>query len=65
MPSWKDEYHSSLKDVELSNPVNMELVQTCSSQTHPHQNPSLRCDLRSQAHSLRLTDGRSDISPRG
>jgi len=30
MPNWRDEYAGSLKDVELSNPVNMELVQTCS-----------------------------------
>ncbi|KAI8666575.1 hypothetical protein NCS57_00882900 [Fusarium keratoplasticum] len=30
MPSWRDQYLSSLKDAELSNPVNMELVQTCS-----------------------------------
>ncbi|POR34709.1 Autophagy protein 16 [Tolypocladium paradoxum] len=30
MPSWRDEYMSSLKDVELKNPVNMELVQACS-----------------------------------
>lgn len=29
MPNWRDEYAGSLKDVELSNPVNMELVQTC------------------------------------
>lgn len=29
MPNWRDEYLSSLKDAELSNPVNMELVQTC------------------------------------
>ncbi|KFH40227.1 Autophagy protein-like protein [Hapsidospora chrysogenum ATCC 11550] len=30
MPNWRQEYLSSFKDVELSNPVNMELVQTCS-----------------------------------
>ncbi|KAM5353848.1 hypothetical protein ACJ41O_000498 [Fusarium nematophilum] len=30
MPNWRDQYLSSLKDAELSNPVNMELVQTCS-----------------------------------
>ncbi|KAH7262596.1 autophagy-related protein 16 [Fusarium tricinctum] len=30
MPSWRDEYLSSIKDVELNNPVNMELVQSCS-----------------------------------
>ncbi|KAF4980470.1 hypothetical protein FZEAL_3515 [Fusarium zealandicum] len=30
MPSWRDQYLSSIKDAELSNPVNMELVQTCS-----------------------------------
>lgn len=29
MPSWRDQYLSSLNDAELSNPVNMELVQTC------------------------------------
>lgn len=29
MPNWKDEYAISLKDVDLKNPVNMELVQTC------------------------------------
>ncbi|KAH6969043.1 autophagy-related protein 16 [Fusarium avenaceum] len=30
MPNWRDEYLSSIKDVELNNPVNMELVQSCS-----------------------------------
>ncbi|OAA38355.1 Autophagy-related protein 16 [Metarhizium rileyi] len=30
MPNWKDEYLSSLRDAELQNPVNMELIQTCS-----------------------------------
>ncbi|KID87414.1 Autophagy-related protein 16 [Metarhizium guizhouense ARSEF 977] len=30
MPNWRDEYLSSLKDAKLQNPVNMELVQTCS-----------------------------------
>ncbi|KAM4062166.1 autophagy protein 16 (ATG16) domain-containing protein [Hirsutella rhossiliensis] len=30
MPDWRDEYLASLKDVELNNPVNMELVQACS-----------------------------------
>ncbi|KAJ3524396.1 hypothetical protein NM208_g12070 [Fusarium decemcellulare] len=30
MPNWRDQYLSSIKDAELSNPVNMELVQTCS-----------------------------------
>ncbi|KAF7545716.1 hypothetical protein G7Z17_g8956 [Cylindrodendrum hubeiense] len=30
MPNWRDQYLSSLKDAELSNPVNMDLVQTCS-----------------------------------
>ncbi|QPG95607.1 atg16-like protein [Epichloe festucae Fl1] len=30
MPSWREEYLASLKDAELQNPVNMELVQTCS-----------------------------------
>ncbi|KAI9148011.1 Autophagy 16 [Paramyrothecium foliicola] len=30
MPNWKDEYLSSLKNAELSNPVNMDLVQICS-----------------------------------
>ncbi|KND89061.1 Autophagy protein 16 [Tolypocladium ophioglossoides CBS 100239] len=30
MPNWREEYVSSLKDVELKNPVNMELVQACS-----------------------------------
>ncbi|QGI82215.1 hypothetical protein CEK25_008944 [Fusarium fujikuroi] len=30
MPNWRDQYLSSIKDVELSNPVNMELVQACS-----------------------------------
>lgn len=29
MPDWRSEYLSSFKDVELSNPVNMELAQTC------------------------------------
>lgn len=29
MPNWRDEYLSSIKDVELNNPVNMELVQSC------------------------------------
>lgn len=29
MPSWRDEYLGSLRDSELRNPVNMELVQTC------------------------------------
>jgi len=27
---WREEYAASLKDVELNNPVNMDLVQTCS-----------------------------------
>ncbi|KAM0352446.1 hypothetical protein ACHAPU_002113 [Fusarium lateritium] len=30
MPNWRDEYLSSIKDAELNNPVNMELVQSCS-----------------------------------
>ncbi|KAH7140662.1 autophagy-related protein 16 [Dactylonectria macrodidyma] len=30
MPNWRDQYLSSLKDAELSHPVNMDLVQTCS-----------------------------------
>ncbi|KAM0561563.1 hypothetical protein ACHAPJ_003447 [Fusarium lateritium] len=30
MPNWRDQYLSSIKDAELNNPVNMELVQTCS-----------------------------------
>ncbi|GAO18281.1 uncharacterized protein UV8b_06247 [Ustilaginoidea virens] len=30
MPDWRDEYLTSLNDVELHNPVNMELMQTCS-----------------------------------
>ncbi|CAG9993469.1 unnamed protein product [Clonostachys byssicola] len=30
MSKWKEEYAISLQDVELNNPVNMELVQTCS-----------------------------------
>ncbi|KPM34716.1 hypothetical protein AK830_g11857 [Neonectria ditissima] len=30
MPNWREQYLSSLKDAELSNPVNMDLVQTCS-----------------------------------
>ncbi|KAF4506340.1 hypothetical protein G6O67_006436 [Ophiocordyceps sinensis] len=30
MPDWRDEYLSSIKDAELNNPVNMELVQACS-----------------------------------
>ncbi len=29
MPNWKDEYLSSLRESEMNNPVNMELVQTC------------------------------------
>ena len=29
MANWREEYLSSLKDKELSNPVNMELVQAC------------------------------------
>ena len=37
MPNWKDEYLGSLKDVELRNPVNMELVQAC--QYHPPLTP--------------------------
>jgi hypothetical protein len=28
---WREEYAASLKDVELNNPVNMDLVQTCPS----------------------------------
>ncbi|KYK61843.1 hypothetical protein DCS_02987 [Drechmeria coniospora] len=30
MPGWRDEYASSLRDVELQRPVNMELVDACS-----------------------------------
>ncbi|KAF5663995.1 Autophagy 16 [Fusarium denticulatum] len=30
MPNWRDQYLSSIKDAELNNPVNMELVQACS-----------------------------------
>ncbi|KAF5000720.1 hypothetical protein FGRMN_1561 [Fusarium graminum] len=30
MPNWREEYLSSIKDAELNNPVNMELVQSCS-----------------------------------
>ncbi|KAL2206379.1 autophagy protein 16 [Sarocladium strictum] len=30
MPSWREEYLSSIQDAELRNPVNMELVQACS-----------------------------------
>ncbi|KAJ3476693.1 hypothetical protein NLG97_g9041 [Lecanicillium saksenae] len=30
MPSWREEYLTSLKGSEMNNPVNMELVQTCS-----------------------------------
>ncbi|KAL6885273.1 autophagy protein 16 [Trichoderma longibrachiatum] len=30
MPTWRDEYLSSLRESELNNPVNMELVQACS-----------------------------------
>ncbi|KAM0480473.1 hypothetical protein ACHAPX_004304 [Trichoderma viride] len=30
MPNWRDEYLSSLRESELNNPVNMELVQACS-----------------------------------
>ncbi|KAJ6441583.1 Glutathione S-transferase [Purpureocillium lavendulum] len=30
MPNWREEYLSSLRDVEIKNPVNMELVQACS-----------------------------------
>lgn len=29
MRDWRDEYLSSIKDAELNNPVNMELVQAC------------------------------------
>ncbi|KAH7308156.1 autophagy-related protein 16 [Stachybotrys elegans] len=29
-PNWKEEYLSSFKDAELRNPVNLELIQTCS-----------------------------------
>jgi hypothetical protein len=29
MPSWREEYLSSIQDAELRNPVNMELVQAC------------------------------------
>jgi chromosome segregation ATPase len=29
MPNWRDEYLSSLRESELNNPVNMELVQAC------------------------------------
>ncbi|KAL9568675.1 hypothetical protein ACKAV7_007261 [Fusarium commune] len=30
MPNWRDQYLSSIKDAELRNPVNMELVHACS-----------------------------------
>ncbi|CAM1510390.1 Fc.00g007250.m01.CDS01 [Cosmosporella sp. VM-42] len=30
MPNWRDQYLSNLKDADLSNPVNMDLVQNCS-----------------------------------
>ncbi|KAM0300403.1 hypothetical protein ACHAPM_006716 [Fusarium culmorum] len=30
MPNWRDQYLSGIKDAELNNPVNMELIQTCS-----------------------------------
>ncbi|KAM3511349.1 hypothetical protein MY11210_005022 [Beauveria gryllotalpidicola] len=30
MPNWREEYLVSLKESEMNNPVNMELVQTCS-----------------------------------
>ncbi|KAF5634840.1 Autophagy 16 [Fusarium sp. NRRL 52700] len=30
MPNWRDQYLSSIKDADLSNPINMELVQACS-----------------------------------
>ncbi|KAG6039855.1 hypothetical protein E4U41_001965 [Claviceps citrina] len=30
MPNWREEYLTSLRDAELQNPVNQELVQTCS-----------------------------------
>ena len=32
MIDWREEYAASLKDVELNNPVNLDLVQTCPSQ---------------------------------
>lgn len=35
MPNWRDQYLSGIKDAELNNPVNMELVQTCSYKSTP------------------------------
>lgn len=29
LTDWREEYAASLEDVEINNPVNMELVQTC------------------------------------
>ncbi|PNY28755.1 Autophagy protein 16 [Tolypocladium capitatum] len=46
MPNWREEYVSSLKDVELKNPVNMELVQACSSPSAPLSRVSLQAKPR-------------------
>jgi len=35
MPNWREEYLSSLQDVEIKNPVNMELVQACTPPLYP------------------------------
>ena len=39
MPNWREEYLSSLRESELSNPVNMELVQACKQTVAPHSLP--------------------------
>lgn len=35
MPGWRDEYFSSLLEAERNNPVNIELVEACTS-VHDH-----------------------------
>lgn len=47
MSKWKEEYAISLQDVELNNPVNMELVQTC---THPFDTTHLKGPCFPEAH---------------
>lgn len=38
-PNWRDQYLSGIKDAELNNPVNMELIQTCSYKPTPPRTP--------------------------
>ncbi|KAI6779399.1 uncharacterized protein J7T54_005213 [Emericellopsis cladophorae] len=60
MPSWRDEYLTSIKDVELKTPVNMELVQACSQMADRISAlEAVKVDLESQIPSKKATKGKA------